>query len=248
MNKLSVTVITKNEEPNIERCLSSVAWADELVVVDSGSTDRTVELAKSLGAKVLETDWPGWAKQKNRAIDAAAHNWILSLDADEWLPEGVEAIIRDALDGLLNDAYTLPRKTFFLGKWIAHQGWYPDRQIRLFKKSVTRFSEVPVHEKVEPTNHTAALTVPINHESYVDLQQYFTKNKAYSTAQAEQQKNSHFVLFKLLFYPIARFGQTYILQAGFLDGWRGLQLSVLRSWYEAMVQRKILALQRTARQ
>lgn len=248
MEKLSVCVITKNEAANIERCLRSVAWADELVVFDSGSTDDTVARAKALGAQVTVTNWPGWAKQKNRCIEAAAHDWVLSLDADEWLPEGCETEVRNALTQPPTDAYTLPRKTFFLGKWIAHQGWYPDRQIRLFRKSATRFSEVPVHEKVEETPHTAALNVPILHESYVSLKQYFEKNRAYSTAQAKQQQAQGMVWLKLLVKPPARFVQTYLFQLGFLDGWQGLLLSILRSWYDFRVLWQVRALQRTARQ
>lgn len=239
-------VITKNEERNIARCLDSVSWADELIVLDSGSTDKTVAIAKEHGAKVTETDWPGWAVQKNRAIDAATNDWVLSLDADEWLPPDMEPRVREAMTNSAADSYTMKRKTFFLGKWIAHQGWYPDRQIRLFRKSATRFSEVPVHEKVLETATTQDLDIDILHESYVDLAQYIQKNKAYSTAQAEQQKGSSLPWLKLIAKPPARFVQTYFLQAGFLDGWQGLLLSALRSWYDFTVQKKIIRLrQRT---
>lgn len=247
---MSVCVIAKNEEHNLARCLGSVTWADELVVVtENNNTDRTIEVAKELGAKVvIAPDWPGWAKQKNRSIDEAGNDWILSLDADEWLEEGAELIVRDAINKSPTDAYTLARKTFFLGKWIAHQGWYPDRQVRLFRRSATRFSEVPVHEKVEPTAHTEDLPLDILHESYKDLVQFFEKNNNYTTAQAKQQKNSRLPLLMMFLKPVARFGQTYILQLGFLDGWRGLQLSSLRAWYEFTVQKKILGLQRTTPQ
>lgn len=240
---LSVCIITKNEAPRIARCLDSVHWADELIVVDSGSTDETVSIARSKGAKVIETDWPGWAIQKNRSIDAASHDWVLSLDADEWLPPNAEEIIRTATEAG-PPAYTLRRKTFFLGKWIAHQGWYPDRQIRLFKKSVTRFSEVPVHEKVEIVDGTADLNLDIMHESYTSLAQYKEKNAMYSKRQAEQQQDQKLVALKLFLKPPARFIQTYFLQLGFLDGWKGLLLSLLRSKYEWQVLTQILRLRR----
>jgi glycosyltransferase involved in cell wall biosynthesis len=245
--KITVCVITKNEAHNIERCLASVQWADELVVVDSGSADKTVELAEKLGAKVISADWPGWAKQKNRAIDAASNDWIISLDADEWLPEHSEEIIRKAVVDEAHDSYTLKRKTFFLGRWIAHMGWYPDQQIRLFRKSATRFLDVPVHEKVKPTPKTTGLELDILHESYTSLEQYIAKNNAYSSAQAEQQKEVERVWLKLLVKPKLRFFQTYFLQAGFLDGWQGFVLAVLRSWYDFVVLVKILEHRRTSR-
>lgn len=250
MAKLSVCVISKNEERCIERCLASVSWADEIIVVDSGSTDKTVPLATSLGATVLHHEWPGWAQQKNYAINHATHDWILSLDADEWLPEEAEEIIRSALQSPDIDAYFLARRTTFLGKWIRHSGWYPDRQIRLFRKSVTRFEDVPVHEKVAVPEKAAVLPVDLWHESYTSLPQYFAKNKKYAAAQAAQQIDQSFVRLKLVAKPLYRFFQTYLFQLGFLDGYKGLLLALLRSWYEFRVLKTILRLRRqqTARQ
>jgi glycosyltransferase involved in cell wall biosynthesis len=241
--KLTVCVITKNESRSIERCLKSVLWADELIVVDSGSTDDTVSKAQGLGATVIQTDWPGWAKQKNRAIDAATHDWILSLDADEWLPENAEEVVRSALADSA-DSYTLKRKTFFLSRWIAHMGWYPDRQVRLFRKSATRFEDVPVHEKVRPTPQTADLELDIMHESFTSIEQYIAKHNVYSSAQAEQQQHVRFLWLKVLVKPGLRFWQVYLFQRGFLDGWQGFVLAVLRWWYEFLVLAKILELQR----
>jgi glycosyltransferase involved in cell wall biosynthesis len=250
MENVSVCIIARDEEENIATCLQSVSWADEKVVMlDSRSKDRTSEIAKELGAKVvIANDWPGWGKLKNRTIDEASYDWILSLDCDETLEPGAEAVIREAMTKPPIDSYTLSRKTYFLGKWIAHQGWYPDRQIRLFRKSATRFDEVPVHEKVQPTPHTADLKLDIIHNSYRDLVQYFEKNSNYTTAQAEQQKDTKLAALKMFYRPVARFGQTYILQLGFLDGWRGLQLSALRAWYEFTLMKKVLQLQQRAHQ
>lgn len=224
----------------IQRCLASLAFADEIIVVDSGSTDQTVELAKQAGAKVTYHKWPGWAKQKNLAIDLATHDWIISLDADEWLPENAEKTIKTAIQSTQVDAYTLGRRTLFLGRWMAHGGWYPDRQIRLFRKSITRFADVPVHEKVIEPERQADLKIDIWHESYTSLKEYFAKNEKYSSAQALQQKNQSWLWPKLILKPIYRFGQTYFWQAGFLDGRHGILLAVLRSWYEWKVIWKIL--------
>jgi glycosyltransferase involved in cell wall biosynthesis len=244
MAKLSVCVITKNAATTIERCLQSVSWADECVVVDSGSTDATCTLAEACGAQVSSHAWKDWSHQKNYASTLAKHDWVLSLDADEWLPESAEKIIEEALTQNTSDAFYLGRRTLFLGKWIAHSGWYPDRQIRLFRKSVTQFEEVPVHEKVIPPTRSAVLPLDIWHESYTSLHQYFEKNRRYSTAQAAQQKDQHFLLAKLVLKPLYRFGQTYIIQRGFLDGGQGLLLAFLRSWYEFEVIRKIILLHR----
>lgn len=242
--KLSVCVIAKNEARNLARCLESVQWADEMVVVvDSSSTDDTAAVAKKLGAKAIVADWPGWAKQKNRASKEAAYDWILSLDADEWLPEGSEKIIRTALTGSA-DSFTLRRKTFFLGRWIAHMGWYPDEQVRLYRKSATSFAEVEVHEKVTPTSKTQPLNLDILHESYTSLEQYYAKTNVYSDAQAKQQIKLPGVWWKVFLKPPARFIQMYLLKAGFLDGWQGLVLAALSARYDFRTLNTILFLRR----
>jgi glycosyltransferase involved in cell wall biosynthesis len=249
MEKLSVCIIAKNEEARIGRCLESVQFADEIIVVDSGSTDATIEICKKHGARVIEQDWPGWAKQKNRAIDAANYSWILSLDADEWMPKDAENIVRKSINNTEGtDAYFLGRRTTFLGSWIRHSGWYPDKQIRLFKKEATRFLDVPVHEKVAETEHTTDLNLDIWHESYTSLDQWYIKNRAYTAAQAKQQRQQRYVFMKLFAKPAYRFVQTYFVQLGILDGYRGLQLAVLRSGYEFSVCRQILSLQKSERQ
>lgn len=246
--KVSVCIITKNEEKNIVRCLESVSWADELIVVDSRSTDKTVELAERHGAKTIIHDWPGWAIQKNFSISLARNDWVLSLDADEWLEDPQrEKIIQNALKSDEIDAYTLSRKTTFLGKWIAHSGWYPDRQIRLFRKSVTKFSEVPVHEKVLTPEKSADLPLDIWHESYTTIQQFLSKSETYSSAQALQQKEQPHLFLKFLIKPPYRFFQTYIAQKGFLDGREGFILALLRTRYEYLVIQKIFSLNKQDR-
>ena len=245
MSKLSVCVITKNEEAMIERCLSSVKWADEIIVVDSGSDDRTVVLAEKVGAKVTYNEWPGWAKQKNKAVSLASHDWVLSLDAVEWLPNTAEKIIREAINSTSIDGYSFARRTLFLGTWIRHGGWYPDTQIRLFRKSVTRFEEVPVHEKVIVPQRAASFNLDIWHESYVSLAEYFAKNKIYAAAQAVQQADQKFLLAKLFLKPAGRFIQTYLVKLGFLDGAKGLLLAFFKSWYEWRVMTEIFRVRRS---
>ena len=238
--KISACIITKNEEGQIKRCLQSIAWADEIIVIDSGSTDRTVEIAQELGAKTIHHDWPGWAKQKNYCLDQASHDWILSLDADEWLEPEAENSIRQAVENKEIDSYRLSRKTFFLGRWIAHSGWYPDKQVRLFQKSKTCFEEVPVHEKVTETASTTDLPLDILHESYTSLEQYMEKSNAYSTAQAKQQAGQSHLMLKLILKPWYRFFQTYLWQKGFLDGREGFILAVSRMYYDFLIIAKII--------
>jgi glycosyltransferase involved in cell wall biosynthesis len=237
---ISVCIITKNEEANIARCLDSVLWADECIVVDSGSTDRTVEIAEKLGARVLTHPWPGWAAQKNYTLDQAKNDWVLSLDADEWLEPGAEAIIKKAVQSDEWDAYTLSRRTSFVGRWMLHSGWYPDRQIRLFRRSITCFSEVPVHEKVEEPARFTDLSLEILHESFPTLTSYIAKSTAYTSAQAEQQKDQKFPWIKLFIKPPYRFLRMYIWERGFLDGPQGFFLAALSAWYEFLVLTKIL--------
>lgn len=246
MHTITACIITKNEEESLGRCLESVSWADEIIVVDSGSTDRTLAIAKEAGATVLHRDWDYWARQKQFAIEHAQHDWIISLDADEYLEKGAEKPIRAALAQEGADSFALPRKTFFLGRWIAHAGWYPDQQVRIFRKSVTTFADVPVHEKVSPTPQTKPLAIPILHESYKSLTQFFEKNNAYTSAQAKQQQTQSAVGVKLILKPWYRFLQTYLFQLGFLDGWQGFVLAILRMWYEFVVLAKILEIRKGA--
>ncbi len=148
--KISATIITYNEERNLPRAIESLRCADEIVVIDSGSNDRTVEIAEKLGARVVECPWPGYANQKNRAAEESAHDWILSIDADESLSESLEAEIWQLKkNGPQFDAYTMPRMAQYLGKWIRHSGWYPDRKVRLYHRSRAKWMGEFVHESVK---------------------------------------------------------------------------------------------------
>lgn len=227
---VSVVVITKNEADAIERCLRSVDWADEVIVLDSGSTDRTVEISQKLGARVSVTaDWPGFGPQKNRALSQAAGDWILSLDADEWVtPE-----LRDEILNVISDpdgavAFRVPRLSSFCGRFMRHSGWWPDHVTRLFRRGAARFSEDIVHERVVADGPQGALRVPLLHESFVDLEEVIAKMDSYSTASARMlhERGRRAGLGTAVLHGIWAFLRTYLLHAGFLDGSHGFMLAV----------------------
>ncbi len=225
---LSLTVITKNEEKNIERCLRSVPFASEIIVVDSDSTDQTRELAQKLGAKVLVEAWKGFGPQKQFAVEKAQYDWVLSLDADEALsPELSEEILSrfSSLDE--KTAYQLPRRSFHLGRWIHYGGWYPDRQIRLFNRKFSHWDQAQIHEKVE-TEKTDQFQSPILHWVFKNLSHQVVTNDRYSGLQAEDlfSRGKRFSLYYLIVKPPSKFFETYFLKRGFLDGLPGFLISV----------------------
>lgn len=240
-SSLSVVIITHNEEANIERAVKSVDFAHEVIVVDSHSTDRTVEIAKSLGARVVQHAWEGFGKQKNIAIDHATCDWVLSLDADEIIPTKAVAAIKEAMESRQYDAYYLPRRTFFLGRWIHHGGWYPDWQLRLFRRGITQFSEAEIHERViEPERATRLPAVVIDHYSYRDVSDYITRLNRYTSLEAEQKWQTVTMNgLQLILKPYYRFFQQYILHRGFMDGKAGFLIAALSAWYVFVVHVKI---------
>lgn len=229
MPSLSVTVITKNEAHNIEACLRSVAFADEVIVLDSGSTDATVELAVSMGAKVSERiDWEGFGIQKNRALALATSEWVLSIDADERVSPELQDEIRAVVNDPQFDAYSFPRLSSYCGQYMRHSGWHPDRITRLFRRHAARFSEDPVHEKILPAGRVGRLNFQLLHESFVDLEAVLEKTNRYSTAGAQSlfQKGKSASLGKALGHGVWAFVRTYFLRLGFLDGRLGLVLAI----------------------
>lgn len=246
---LALTVVTKNEEQHIERCLRSVPFASELIVLDSGSTDRTVEIAKAHGARVFVEEWRGFGPQKRRAAELATQDWILSLDADEALsPQLAEEISRmfDLLDP--ETGYRLPRRSFHLGRWIDHGGWRPDLQLRLFNRRHSQWSEQPIHEKVEAAR-TARLHHPILHWVFDDLSDQVVTNDRYSTLQAKElhAKGARFSPLKLVFRPLGKFFETYVYKRGFLDGLPGFIISVGAAYSIFLRQAKLWELEMKAR-
>ena len=233
MVKLSVIIITKNEAANIRDCLESVSWADEIIVVDSGSEDETVAICEEFGAHVHVHDWPGFGKQKNRALGYATHDWVLSIDADERVtPElhaSIESVLCNADDTCM--AYRVSRLSSFCGRFMRHSGWYPDHIVRLFRRKAGRFSDVSVHESIEVQGSIGMLQGELLHYSYGSFEQVLEKLNHYSTAVAklQQQRGKTGGLATAVGHGLWSFIRTYFLRAGFLDGREGFMLAVLNA-------------------
>lgn len=230
MTPLSLIVITRNAEGHIARCLKSVPFAADIVVLDSGSTDRTVEIAKACGARVFVEDWRGFGPQKRRATELARTDWVLSLDADEALSEPAQVEVQALLatsPQQRRDAYAFPRLSYHLGRWIRHGGWYPDWQIRLYDRTRANWSEDSLHEKVR-AKEIQRLREPLLHWVFADLSDQVRTNDRYSTLGANQlaEKGRVFMTFHLLTKPWVKFMETYIWKRGFLDGMPGFIIAV----------------------
>jgi len=228
MSQLSVVIITKNEAHNIRACLESVSWAAEIIVVDSGSTDDTVEICREYTPHVYVHDWPGFGPQKNRALDYATGDWILSLDADERVPKCLRDEIQRTLDEGKQNAYEIPRLSSFFGRDIYHSGWRPDYVTRLFKRGIGRFSDDLVHERVIVAGEIGRLKQSILHESLQNAEALLFKINHYSTAGAQMlhNKNKTASLKKAVFHALWAFVRSYLLRFGFLDGREGFMLAV----------------------
>lgn len=229
MTSLSVIVITKNESHNIKACLLSAAFADEIVVLDSGSTDDTVEIARSMGARVsFSADWQGFGIQKNRALALASSEWVLSLDADERISDKLQAEIRATLAAPTFDVYSLPRLSSYCGQYMHHSGWYPDRVTRLFLRNSAGFSNDLVHEKVVTPCKIGALSAVLLHESFRDFEMVLDKVNRYSSAGAQRllAKGASSSPAKAVGHGLWAFFRTYFLRLGFLDGRMGLVLAL----------------------
>ena len=230
---LSVIVITHNESANIRDCLLSLGFADEVVVLDSGSTDGTPDMARDLGAVVhFSNDWPGFGPQKNRALQFARFPWVLSLDADERVSPELAAQIARVVAEDADVAYEIPRLTQFCGRWIHHCGWTPDYVLRLFKRDAARFSEDLVHERVLlAQGATARLSVPILHYSYPTPAHYWRKLEQYSQAWAEQRfaRGENTSMLRAGLAGVVAFLRSYVLRLGFLDGAMGFAVCTMQA-------------------
>ena len=229
MASLSVIIVAKNESHNIVECVQSCAFADEILVLDSGSTDGTPELARQAGAKVIQTDWPGYGPQQQRGIAMAQSDWVLSLDADERINADLQAEIQEAIRATLADGYRLPRISSFCGQFILHSGWRPDYTLRLVKTKLASFTDHFLHAHMTVYGTKADLKHPIVHYSYRDLRDVLDKLDRYSTGNAKDMwtKGHHSVgLGQALSHGLWAFVRTYILRAGFLDGTTGLMLAI----------------------
>lgn len=222
---LSVTIITLNAAATLRQCLESVAWADEIVVVDSGSTDATLSIAAESAARVIHNDWPGYGAQKNFAVTQAAHDWILSIDADEWVSPDLAHSIRARMDTPPpHHAYACKRCNRFMGRWLRHGEGYPDVSLRLFDRRHAAWSTDVIHEHVVCATPVGSLSGDLMHESEAGLGSYLAKQNRYTSLQAavlhQRGKRTH--LLQLLFSPLLRFIKFYIIRCGFMDGVPGL--------------------------
>ena len=231
--KLTVTVITLNEADHIEFALSSVAWADEIIVIDSGSTDGTVDIARRHATRVEVLDWPGYGAQKNRAADLASNDWILSLDADEHVPADLADEIRGVLEQPEAAGYRIPRVTWYLGRWIRSTDWYPDPQLRLYDRRVGRWSLRQVHESVEMPQQAGRLRHELEHYAYRNVSHHLATIDRYTTLAAEQwaAEGRRTTALAAIIHPPLAFLRNYVLRGGFRDGGAGLLVSALNSYY-----------------
>ena len=244
MNKISVTVITKNEEKNISDCLNSVNWADEIIVVDSESTDRTVEIAKQFTDKVFNRKWEGYVPQKRYALSLASNEWVLSLDADERVtPE-----LKDEIINLSPNEYSgfkIRRKNFLMNKEITSCGWEKDFQLRLFKKAKTNLNERLVHEKFVVEGKVGTLKSSIVHFTFSSFEEYLAKINSYTSLKAQElfQKKKKVGSWTIFSHTVAAFFAFFILRKGFKDGIYGLIISLLHSYSTMMNYIKLWELQ-----
>jgi glycosyltransferase involved in cell wall biosynthesis len=232
--KISATIITYNEERNIARVIESLRCCDEILVLDSGSNDRTAEVATNLGARVVEASWHGYAAQKNIAAELATHDWILSLDADESLSEALEAEIwHIKKSGPEYDGYTVPRLAQYLGKWILHSGWHPDRKVRLFDRRKAKWIGEFVHESVMVTGSVGHLKSSLLHFTCNSLSEHLRSMDSYTTLAAQEivSRGKTVTYSLLLFDPMWTFFRSYVLKRGYLDGIEGLAIAYMAALY-----------------
>ncbi len=247
MSKLSVIIITLNEERHIANCLKSVEWADEIIVVDSQSTDRTVDIAKEYTEKVFINEWLGYSENKNIALGHASNEWVLWLDADESVTPELAREIQELLKTKPEEnGFVMSRRAYFLGKWIKHCGWYPDYVMRLFRREKGVFNDNRVHEGVQLEGSIKRLNHDLLHFTDDSLEHYLWKFNRYTSLAAEEQvkRKKRSGLFKILFRPLHTWLKMYIFKLGFLDGVQGFILCSLSAGYVAVKYAKTWELDR----
>lgn len=226
-NKVSATIITFNEELNIERCLKSLNWADEILVIDSHSTDKTVEICNHYNCKVIQTEWKGFGKTKKLAVDNASNNWIFSIDADEEVTESLKKRIEEILEEPQFNGYKIKRRSYYLGKEIKYCGWDRDYPLRLFNKSFGNFNDKEVHESVIINGSKNKIEEPLLHFTYPTISSHINKMNRYSDLSLYDRKSDKsYGLFTSLLLGLNKFLKMYLLQRGFLDGKIGFLLSI----------------------
>lgn len=247
MKKISAVIIARDEEENIGRCVRSLLWADEVLVADTGSTDRTIEIAEEAGARVIRLPWQQFGPTKRDAVGQARHDWILSVDADETASPQLAEEIRNVLEkDQSTSGYHIPRRTRYLGKVIRYCGWQNDAPLRLFNRSSGNFNDRPVHEFVELTGKTGRLKNWLNHDSYRSLSDHIHKINHYTDLAAEQafRKGKRACFWDAFMHAKFRFLRMYVLKKGFLDGINGFVLCFISAWYVFLKYMKIRELNR----
>jgi len=248
MNKLSVIIITYNEQDNIRGCLESVKWSDEIVIVDAFSSDRTVEIAREFTPKVFQSKWTNFSQQKNLALGKASNEWLLNIDADERVtPELNEEILATINSRSQSyNGYYIARRNHYLGKWIRHCGWYPDYKLRLFRREKGKFNERMVHESVLVEGKKGHLKSCLNHYSYKDFSDHLRRIDKFTSLAAEEMftKGKKGRIFDLLFRPPVKFINMYLIKRGYLDGAYGFIVSIMGSFYVFMKYLKLWQLSR----
>jgi glycosyltransferase involved in cell wall biosynthesis len=239
---LTVCIIAKNEAANIRNCLESVKWADEIIVLDSGSVDDTVSIAKEFTSKVFSTDWQGFGIQKQRALELATSTWVLNLDADEFISQDLQLVIRSSIENNSIDGYRVPIQMFFYGKPLKYSA-SPKRHVRLFRRNGAKFSNDIVHEKIILPRGAkiSQITTPILHNSFQDVSHALRKINLYSSYSANIRINANKrpSLMKTMLSSSWMFWRCYIMQRGFLDGKAGLMFAIFNaqgSWYRGIKQ------------
>lgn len=242
-------MLTLNEQAHIVDCIRSLSFCEQILVIDSGSTDATSSLAEQNGAEVVRLQWAGYTDTRNQALKHAKQDWILSIDADERVSGELLAELQGLLagsGGVTVDAYTMPRKTIHFGRWIRHGGWYPNRLVRFFRKSQGAWQGDQLHEKWVTRGECGALGGDILHYSFADFADQVARNNLYSTLGARKllRQGSKFTFYKLVVKTISKFVETYFLKRGFLDGYPGLFISVSAAYSVFLKWAKLWELQR----
>ncbi|PID57393.1 hypothetical protein CSB45_07670 [candidate division KSB3 bacterium] len=237
--KLSVTIITCNEETRIRAALKSAVWADEIVVVDSGSTDQTLEICREYTQHVFQEPWHGYVEQKNIATARCLHDWVLNIDADEIISTGLAAEIQEIFTcGPTHAGYMIPRRTYYLGAWIRHCGWYPDKKLRLFNKQQGRWTGQMLHEKVQVEGTTASLQHDLYHYTYENIEDHLKTINTYTSIAASHKQGS-ITAAGILGHTLFTFFKKYLIKQGFRDGGRGLIVSLLSAFSVAVKYAKL---------
>ena len=241
--KVSAVIVCCDEEENVERCLQSLTWTDEIVVVDSFSQDRTVELCRKYTSRIFQREWSGMARQREYAVSLAQNEWVFAVDADEVVTETLrdEVLMRLSEDRNGNSGYYIKRHSYYLGKWINHGGWYPDFKLRLFRKDKVYVGGENPHDKCFVHGKTAKLKGEMIHYPYKNISRQLRTIDSYSDIVSEKlfQEKVAFPLVKMFIKPFVKFLETYIYKLGFLDGLPGFVISALSSYHVFMKYAKL---------